>query len=303
MMMVPFAFACLLGLTVESFAPGDATRSVQVDGALRTYLVHVPPQYDPVRPTPVVLVFHGVGANAASMTAFCGMSKKADEAGFLVAYPNGLGLGGLFASFNAGFVKGLDGPCFPDDVAFTRAILGDLAAIANVDPKRVYATGMSNGGMMCYRLAAELSDRIAAIAAVGGTLGLDKCSPSRAVPVLHFHGTADTIMPYDGLGKKISSFLSVKSVEFTVQTWAQLNDCPTEPVTFEMPDTTDDGMTVERRTYGPGLDGSEVVLYRIRGGGHTWPGRQPPLKFLGKSTTDIDANDLIWEFFERHPLK
>ena len=118
----------------------------------------------------------------------------------------------------------------PNDVEFISRLLDDLASVVNVDPLRVYATGMSNGGMMCYRLAAELSGRIAAVAPVAGTMAISEAKPQRSVPVLHFHGTADRIVPFAGPGNTTPKFLSFKSVEETVEFWAKLNNCVDEPV-------------------------------------------------------------------------
>jgi polyhydroxybutyrate depolymerase len=191
-----------------------------------------------------------------------------------------------------------------DDVGFTRALLDDLAKVANVDAKRIFATGISNGGIMCYRLASELSDRIAAIAPVAGTMGTATCKPKRPVSVIHFHGTDDKFLPYNGgIGSKSFSKMLFRSVDQSIRAWAKVDGCPAKPVVTDMPKKIDDGTTVQRKSYGPGKDGAEVVLFVINGGGHTWPGREPGVGFLGKSTKNISANDLMWEFFKRHPMK
>ena len=186
--------------------------------------------------------------------------------------------------------------------AFLRALLDDLATVANIDAKRVFATGMSNGGIISYRLASELSDRIAAIAPVGGPMGTETCSPKRPVSVIHFHGTADEHAPFKGGKGKGLSGTNFYSVDHSIKTWIKANGCPEEPVVTKLPDKADDGMTVTKKTYGPGKDGAEVVLIEIDGGGHTWPGQDPRVKFLGKSTKDISANDLMWEFFQKHSM-
>jgi polyhydroxybutyrate depolymerase len=237
------------------------------------------------------------------MVRFCGLNKKADEAGFVAVYPNGTGTAGLLLTWNAGGFQGPNAGKRPDDVAFVAKLLDNLATVMNVDPKRVYAAGMSNGGMMCYRLASELPDRIAAIAPVGGTMAIEEYRPKRPVSVMHFHGTADTFVPYGGLSKGTPKFLTFKSVEESIRICAKANGCPEAPVVGDLPDKADDGTKVRRRTYGPGKDGAEVFLIEIEGGGHTWPGRDPLVRFLGKSTKDISANDLIWEFFQKHPMK
>jgi polyhydroxybutyrate depolymerase len=281
--------------------PGNHVRTVRVDGKDRSYLVHVPPTYDPHEPTPVVVNLHGAYANGAIQAAFSGMNPKADSAGFLAVYPNGWGIGTVMLFFNAWGTPGANGQP-PDDVKFVATLLDDLAGVANVDPRRVFATGMSNGGMMCYRLAAELSDRIAAIAAVSGTQCIPNANPTRPVPVMHFHGTADTIVPPAGPPPRTPKFLTYKSVDETMRIWAKIDGCPEEPTVTNLPDTAHDGTTAAKKVYGPGKDGAEVVLYLINGTGHTWPGKDPVVLFLGKTTKGISANDLMWEFFQKHPM-
>lgn len=298
-----FCLVTLLAIVGDPLGPGDTTRSLKMGEVDRSYLVHVPPRYDSRKPTPVMLVLHGAGTNGQITVHFCGLNKKSDEAGFIAVYPNGTGLAGLMLTWNAGWIRrnGDDGKA--DDVAFIARVLDDLATVVNVDPKRVYATGMSNGGMMCYRLAAELSDRIAAIAPVAGTMAIDGYNPKRPMSVMHFHGTADKMVPMGGPNGRTPKFLGFKSVEDSITICAEVNGCPKEPKTVKLPDKAGDGTSVTKKTYGPGKRGSEVVLFVIQGGGHTWPGQQPPVSFIGKSTKNISANDLIWEFFQKHPMK
>jgi polyhydroxybutyrate depolymerase len=120
---------------------------------------------------------------------------------------------------------------------------------------------------------------------------------------MHFHGDADTIVPFAGPGDDTPPFVRFRSVEESIRLWVKLNACPAEPAVTEMPDAENDGTRVKRRVYGPGADGAEVVLFVIEGGGHTWPGQKSPLALMGISTLDISANDLIWEFFKKHSLK
>jgi polyhydroxybutyrate depolymerase len=284
----------------SSLGPGDHTRTLHVDGWTRSYVVHVPEKYDGRKPFPVVLLFHGVGMNAGRMIGFCGMNEKADEAGFIAVYPNGTGVG-PFLAFNSGGLPAASTLAQPDDVAFTAKLLDDLAAVVRVDPQRVFAAGMSNGAMMCYRLAAHLADRIAAIAAVAGTMALENAAPSRPVPVLHIHGTQDRLVPFVGPGEQANKYVSFKSVDETIATWTKLNGCRPTPEVAQLPDQADDGMRVTRKVF-PADNRAEVILLVVDGGGHTWPGREPLNGFIGKSTKDIAANDVIWEFFERHPL-
>ena len=294
----------ILALAVAQPAPlgpGDHTRTLMMGEQKRTYLVHVPKGYDPKKPAPVVLALHGAAMDGPMMVWFTGLNKKSDEAGFIVVYPSGTGIG-PFLAWNAGGFRGKMAEGKADDVAFIGKLLDDLGTVVKVDEKRVYACGMSNGAMMCYRLAAELSDRIAAIAPVAGTIAIDESKPKRPVPVIHFHGTKDMLVPFETAAGKTPSFMKLKGVEDSIQTWVKLNGCDEKPKTDVLSKDGDE-MKVTRKTYGGGKDGAEVVLVVIEGGGHTWPGQEPPVAFIGKSAVNISANDLIWEFFQKHPMK
>ena len=293
----------LLPANSAPLRPGDHTRTVQVDGRERQYLVHVPAKYDPEIPMPVVLAFHGGGANADNMVFFSGLSEKADEAGFIVVYPNGTGRLQRMLTFNAGNCCGFAAASNVDDVAFTRCLLDDLESVANVDRRRVYATGMSNGAMMAYRVASELSDRIAAIAPVAGPMGTSECHPARPVSVMHFHGDADEFAPFTGGKGRGPSGTDFYSVQHSIDTWVAVNGCRATPTTTPLPDREDDGTVVRKVCYDSGEEGAEVVIVVIERGGHTWPGREPRMQSLGVSTRDVSANDMMWEFFEQHPMK
>lgn len=282
--------------------PGDHNRKLVVDDRHRSYHVHIPAACNHETAAPVVLVFHGAATNAGFIIPFTGMNQKSEEAGFIAVYPNGTGPD-PFLSFNAGGRIGPRAGERPDDVKFVRAVLDDLSHAANLDSRRIYATGFSNGGMMCYRLAAEMPDRIAAIAPVAGTVAGDISEARTPVSVMHIHGTDDAIVPWNGSSERTPESLSFSSVEESVALWRRINGCPDQPVLTELPDLADDGTSVQRQIYGPGKDGAEVVLLVINGGGHTWPGQVSPIGFLGKSTRDISANDLIWDFFRKHPMR
>lgn len=189
-------FLVLSVTQVEALGPGDHTRTIMIGEQKRTYLVHVPKDYDPKKPAPVVLALHGAAMNGSMMVWFSGLNKTSDKEGFIVVYPSGTGTG-PFLTWNAGGFNGKMAEGRADDVAFIGKLLDDLGAVVKVDEKRVYACGMSNGGMMSYRLAAELSDRIAAIAPVAGTIAIDESKPKRPVPVIHFHGTTDTFVAFE----------------------------------------------------------------------------------------------------------
>lgn len=282
----------------EPLRPGDHTRSLKIGEKTRTYHVHIPKDHDPKKPTPVVLALHGAGMNGLMMQLYSGLNRKADEAGFIVVYPDGTGVNRTFLTWNAGGFRGLSGNV--NDVEFLGKVLDELAMLVKTDPKRIYAAGMSNGAMMSYRLAGEMSDRIAAIAPVAGTMALPKAEPKRPVSVIHFHGTVDTLVPYKGLGR--SAFMSIKGVDDSVEAWAKLNGCKDMPETSEVNEGKTD-LKVTRKTWSGGKEGSEVVLYIIDGGGHTWPGGKFNPGLLGKTAKDLPANDFIWEFFKKHPMK
>jgi polyhydroxybutyrate depolymerase len=281
--------------------PGNHTRTVTIGGQQRSYLIHIPKGHDLKQPSPVVLALHGAAMNGAVMAEFCGLNETSDKDGFIVVYPNGTGTG-QFLIWNAGGLQGLLAEDNADDVAFISKLLDDLGTVVKVDSKRVYACGMSNGGMMCYRLAAELSDRIAAIAPVAGTIAVAESKPKQPVSVIHFHGTEDDLVPYAKGEGGIQSFFRFKGVEESVQTWVKVDGCRAQPQTDTLSKTGDD-MRVTRQTYIGGKNGAEVVLITIEGGGHTWPGMEPMVDFLGKSALNISANDLMWKFFQKHKLK
>lgn len=281
--------------------PGNYSRSLVVGQQKRTYLVHVPKDYDPKTPTPVVLALHGVAMNGPMMVMFSGLNTKSDEAGFIVVYPSGTGVG-PFLKWNARGLKPERAEGQVDDVEFISKLLDQLAGLVNVDQKRVYAAGISNGGMMCYLLASELSDRIAAIAPVAGRIVSEDSIPKRPVSVIHFHGSQDDIVPFESPKGRTPSSTRSKGVEESIQTWRKLNGC-NETATSDTLSKDGDEMKVTRKTYGGGKDNAEVVLIIIEEGGHTWPGQEPPVGFIGKSAMNLSANDLMWEFFKKHPMK
>jgi polyhydroxybutyrate depolymerase len=265
-------------------AVSSGDRTIDHAGTPRRYKLHVPAGYAGT-PTPLVFDLHGYSESAGQQRALTSMTAKADAEGFVVVHPEGLG---FLQGWNAGTCcNGED-----DDVDLVRTLIDALSDELCIDPKRVYSTGLSNGGAMSHRLACELSDRIAAIAPVAGTpvMTMDNCQPTRPVSVLHFHGTADAIVPYNG-----NALFGVPSVDATIERWTQIDGCTGSPATtFDQGDVT--------CTTRSGCDaGSAVTLCRVDGGGHTWPGGQPrPL--YGHTTDDIDATDAIWSFFVAHPM-
>jgi polyhydroxybutyrate depolymerase len=279
----------------------DSTQTLPIDGRERRYVVHFPPGYNAARTWPVVLSFHGSNSNGHIQREFTAMDETANRQGFVVVYPFGTGERERLLFWNAGNCCGYAHREQVDDVAFVRALIDRLGNLVKMDSRRIYATGMSNGAMMAYRLASEMADVFAAIAPVAGTMGTETCHPSRPVPVIHFHGANDEFVPVaGGVGRRSVTRTHHFSLAHTVGAWVEANDCPPEPVVEALPNRHDEGTRTIRSVYGPGRDGAEVVVYLTEGAGHTWPGRPPRPHYLGKTTYNIIANDLIWEFFARH---
>jgi len=260
------------------------------DGRERSFIVFEPAAYDGLEAVPLVLNLHGAGSSAAEQVIYSQLNLVADTAGFLVVIPDAVD-----NFWNSGF--SFIPPGSADDVAFLLGLLDSISARYNIDPNRIYSTGMSNGGFMSYRLACEAADRIAAIASVTGSMAdntFTACDPSRVVPVLQIHGTADSTVPYEG---SLTSTAIADVVEF----WRAHNECPDLPVVSDFPDLQSEGCTVQAQRYFPCRDWSEMLLYRVDGGGHTWPGSFP-LPGAGCTNQDIRANAEVWTFFRRHNL-
>jgi polyhydroxybutyrate depolymerase len=253
----------------------------------------------------VVLNFHGFTSDSSQQILLTNMNAKADAEGFIAVHPDGTG---VVKSFNAGLCCGEALDNNTDDVGFVRDMLDNLASDLCVDPQRIFATGMSNGGFLSHRLACELADRIAAVAPVAGVMGLPSCTPVRPVPIMHFHGTADPLVPYMGgqpldlpeFGGVLPTFPSVPD---TFEGWRQRNGCP-DPAQQPAAITYQNG-DVTCQTYQDCQGDAETTLCTVDGGGHTWPGGFPieaVAIYLGHTTMDIVATDAMWTFFQRHPL-
>lgn len=260
-------------------APGDHFVQVVSGNQDRSFNLHVPPDYQPGVPMPLVLDLHGLGSNASEQARLDQMSAKADREGFIVVYPQAFGAP---PAWFAGV-----GPEAIADTIFLRDLIDFLQARMSIDPTRVYATGFSNGGGMANRLGCSVASKLAAIASVSGAyLFGASCRPARPLPVLAFHGTDDQIVPYDG-GDVLPS------VPDWAAAWAERNGCdPTPTIIYQQGDVT--GETWENCEAN-----ATVTLYTIDGGGHGWPG-SGLAQVLNPESRDINATDLIWEFFESH---
>jgi len=279
--------------TGKTGATGDTTLNLTSGGYARDSLLHVPAGTDPTRGAMLVLNFHGFSSNAAEQVALTSMNGEADARGFLVATPDGLGAG-----WNAGDCCTELQPSNVDDVQFTRDLLSLIESQYCIDPGRVYATGMSNGGFLSHRLACALSDTIAAVAPVAGVLGIDptSCVPSRPVPILDFHGTADPVVPYDGgPAAKLVPGVVFRSVPTTMDFWRGANAC-LGAATVDYQNGT---ATCTRWSDCAG--GADVELCTLVGEGHEWPGGLP-VPTLGASTSDVIATRRMVDFFVAHPM-
>jgi polyhydroxybutyrate depolymerase len=281
----------------------ESRGTLEFGGLTRTYLVHLPLSYDARKRWPLVLALHGGGGAGPGTQRLTHLGEIADRRGFIVVYPDGIRRGWADGrSTTAAERSGVD------DVGFISALLDKLAGEYSIDSARVYATGISNGGFMAQRLACELSGRVAAVASVAATVGeglAARCKPSRRVPVMMIHGTEDPLVPWAGGEVKVGARGRILSVNATVRKWASLDGCASTPIVTESEKRSADGMHVRREVFPGCKDGAEVVLYAIEGGGHTWSGglQYLPERIIGKTSREIDAGEVIWEFFSRHPKK
>jgi len=292
----PFATAILCAAsagTLASCANPDRATSIDVDGTQRTYLIHEQPRQGGLRP--LVLAFHGGTRNGAHMSAISHFDRVADEHGFVVVFPDG-----LKKHWNDG--RGIpEGTA--DDVAFTEALIAHLVKDDRIDPKRVFATGYSNGGFFSYRLACDLAGLLAGIAPVAATVSVPvsrTCAPVRSVPVAAFNGTLDSYAQYRGgiVNKKAGGRGFALSAEASFSLWAKLDHCDGKRVKMSLLKVdSGDPTSVTLQTACNGA----VRLYTIEGGGHTWPGGAVSLHLpeaaVGKVSHQIDASEIILSFF------
>lgn len=286
---------------------GEYKQAVTHDGRERSFILHLPPQYDGKRKLPLLLAFHGGGGNAKQLLKSNHLSEVADREGFILVAPNGSGrFKKRFLTWNVGFGFGYAMDHSIDDINFVDALLDMLETGLKIDAGRVYATGISNGGILCHFLAANLSNRITAIApivaAVGGRKSADDAvimppPPASPVAVIAFNGMRDEHIPYDG-GRQIKSAgkaVYVTSADEMHTFWNRANHCTGPPKIEEHP-----AEQYRIITYSKGCTNHEVVQYQILDQGHAWPGGNKPRFFADKPSAHVPADEIMWEFFKAH---
>ena len=282
----------IVGFVFSSSAQQTINASITHDGMERDYIIYVPEIYDGSKAVPLILNFHGFGSSASQQMFYGDFRDIANTEGFLLVHPEGTTfIGNQF--WNVGF-PGISSTI--DDVGFTEALIDELATLYTIDLDRVYATGMSNGGFMSFLLACQLSEKIAAVASVTGSMTqdtFDDCNAQLPTPVLQIHGTEDDVVLYN------ENNLSLP-IPDVISYWVDHNNCETTPTTTMLPDVdVSDGSTIEYSVYEDGDNGITTEHMKVIGGGHTWPG-----SILNSAGTnqDIDASMEIWLFFSRYDI-
>lgn len=282
---------------------GNAEQSQQFlnhNGVTRDYQIYIPPAFDKARPTPLLIVLHGRTSNAQRMADLTSFNSRADQYGFVVVYPEGIHNQWNYLHGISGFTEQ------PNDSEFLLKIVAAVENKYRIDSKRVYVTGISNGGFMTQRLACYAPDKFAAFASVaaGGYAAMPvECVNQGPVNMLYMHGTADKKVPWQGLGVTDgdgNQQLVTMSIMNSVKFWARRNQCSPAVASKEIPPKGDPPATrVKILSSTDCLENVEVVLYAIIGGGHNWPGAPDiiPPSIAGPVNTDIHASDVIWSFF------
>lgn len=281
-----------------------ASGSLMHQDKQRRYLLYTPSTYRPTEKTPLILAFHGYKGSSFQMMQMTGLNELAEKEGFLVLYPNAIRTQWYTASGPSDMKD--------EDVTFIKALLQKIQGERNIDPQRIYATGFSNGGFFTQRLACEMSDQIAAFATVAATIGVpltETCHPSRPIPIQIINGTDDPIILWKGQIRRVKyAFRDAKitSVPQAVHFWQQQNMCSPFPKEKLVVHTALNQTGAQLSEYPNCKSPSaveQVILYK---GGHTWPGStyKVPIEHLivGRQSMDIDANQVIWDFFKAHPL-
>ena len=284
-------FASIL-LSFSYFSQQTINGTIVHDGIVRSYKLYVPAIYTGNTAVPLVLNFHGYTSNSNEQMIYGNFRNIADTANFLVVHPQGTLDVNNTTHFNVGW-----GGSSVDDVGFTEALIDSLSAAYSIDQNRIYSVGMSNGGFMSFRLACELSTKIAAGGSVTGSMlpsTLGNCNASHPMPIIQIHGTIDPTVPYNGSAGWTASVTNV------LNHWATFNNCSPVPTIVNVPNINlPDGSTVEKYTYENGDNCSEVVHFKVTNGQHTWPGS---IINLAGTNFDINASVEIWNFLSKYDI-
>jgi polyhydroxybutyrate depolymerase len=296
--------ACLSAFGRSHAKLESRCESLSHGGRVRTYQLYVPARLH--EPAPLLFVLHGGGGSGANMALLSRQqfNRIADRDGALIVYPDGVG-----RNWNDGR-SGVRAKAMEenvDDVGFLRALARELGTRYRIDPQRIYATGISNGGFMSFRLACDAADLVAAVAPVAANLSVDlgpRCAPSRPVSVAMLNGTDDPLVPWDGgkIGLKGFTRGMAWSTEKTFDTWARLDDCRERSDDQVIDKVPDDDTSVVLHVRSQCRGGTEVRLYEIRGGGHTWPRGEKYLteRVVGRVSQELDGAEEIWAFLSAH---
>ncbi|MBB5438918.1 polyhydroxybutyrate depolymerase [Pedobacter sp. AK017] len=271
---------------------------MNIDNRNRTYLLNLPPDYYNNESTvPLVIALHGTGGSAAQFERDYRFTDQTNRTGFAVVYPEGVRSDGVLKlrTWNAGTCCHYAYEQNVDDVKYVRTLIDHLISTYKINTKKIYVTGMSNGGMMAYRLAAELSDKIAAVAPVSATMVLPGAiQPSRPVPILHIHSVKDTIVPYaGGVGLGGYTFAPVDSV---LRVWAAKNACAASPQVIV------DDQHYKLTEWKDCSNAATIRCYLTRDGGHSWPGGKKSNPRGDEPSSAINASELICNFFQGNSL-
>jgi len=311
LLSLTFLLPRIKGLTSESLPPDHTRERVKTEQGFREYVIHVPATCTKSKPSPLVFMLHGYGGTAINAANETGWSTKADQESFIIVYPEATRPNPTKSpnfrtnpqAWNDGSGRFHAATENIDDITFINELMERLGEEYAIDSDRIFLTGFSNGASMTFRLGAELSHKIAAIAPVAGTSWIETPKLDRAISVCYITGTADPLNPIHGgmpklaFGGRDQGEKAKPAVQLFIDQWVKSLDCPEKP-------TLDDTLnTIRKRVYAHGRGHSEFVYITVDNHGHHWPGGESPLPsfLVGKRSDQLKATDEIWDFFKSHP--
>ncbi len=305
MKKLPIILLLLVGIAGQNTSAGQIQLVLEHEGVSRAYALYIPSSYRKGDPTPLLMALHGRPGNAQRMADLTSFNSRADQHGFIVVYPQGIQQYWNYLHGILGYRQ------HPNDSEFLLKVIDAVKSEYNIDNKRVYVTGISNGGFMAQRLACYAPDKFAAFASVaaGGFAGMSvDCENEGPVNLLYMHGTADTKVPWNGLSVKNTDGnpqLVTMSIHDSVNFWVDRNRCSAEVTQMEIPPLDSSSLTRVKTFASTNCElNAEVILYAIIGGGHNWPSVADfiPAPTAGRVNMDIHASDVIWSFFSTKQL-